>query len=126
MHFYGKSCIHQYFIPSLSLCCFIYLFLYINIINFLNKKINSYVKSQYFLFHMYKNILKLRGMFISAYGYHFLYIFSQYYVRIKFSYKISCNLRLQPYSISFSWRRILINPSLNNIFLFYSPCLKIF
>ena len=44
----------------------------------------------------------------------------------KFSYKIGCNLRLQPYYISFYWRWILINPSLDYIFFLYLLCLQNF
>jgi len=42
----------------------------------------------------------------------------------KFSYKISCDLNLQLYSISFYWRWILTNPPLDDIFLLYSLCLQ--
>ena len=47
-------------------------------------------------------------------------------IRTKFSYKIGCNLRLQPYSKSFYWRKILTNLSLDYIFFLYSSYLQNF
>ena len=42
--------------------------------------------------------------------------------KTKFNYKIGCNFRLQPYSISFYWRWILTNLSLDYILFLYPPC----
>ena len=47
-------------------------------------------------------------------------------IRIKFSYKIDCSLRLQTHSISFYWGWILTNSPLDYIFFLYPPCLQNF
>ena len=46
--------------------------------------------------------------------------------KTKFSYKISCSLRLQTYLITFYWMWILTNPPLDYIFFLYPPCLQNF
>ena len=46
--------------------------------------------------------------------------------RTKFSYKISCSLRIQTYLISFYWMCFLTNLPLDYIFFLYLPCLQNF
>ena len=46
-------------------------------------------------------------------------------IRTKFSNKINCSLRLQPYSITFYWRWILTNSTLDYIFFLYLHTCKI-
>ena len=50
----------------------------------------------------------------------------QFCLWTKISYKIDCNLRLHPSSISFYWRWILTNLPLNYIFFLYLLCLENF
>ena len=72
----------------------------------------------YFAFEYYNHLITADSWFAKLVDICFLFI--------KFNYKIGCNLRLQTHLISFYWKWILTNPSLNYIFFLYPLYLQNF